>query len=371
MFQITDIKHDGVKYRFRFKCPVTGKSHARRGLDETALEKTRAALLADMMSGKYQARINAELEKEIRLATSLGTVLRDYVKEREADCARGDIQQSHLDQICGQLRRLRPLHEVDVADLTDNHFQDIIDALEGKCGPATPRTRQAYAVEFKRLQKWLRRKGHTKTEFGPLKTGQIRKKVLWVPEPEEVQRVIEAAQGQWRTMISLMATTGLRSGEVRALRWDAVDQKRRRITVQEAVKAKASGRPLEVGKPKRDASVRTIQISDALLKQLQELPKKSSLVFSRDDGDLISKEYFRHQMRKAIRASGVEWRGTPAHSFRHFACSLFMQEFSNPKKVQQLMGHASITVTMDIYTHLFKEDEDARDGNRIAGRLGL
>ena len=35
------------------------------------------------------------------------------------------------------------------------------------------------------------------------------------------------------------------------------------------------------------------------------------------------------------------------------------------------MGHASITVTMDIYTHLFKEDEDARDGNRIAGRLGL
>ena len=371
MFQITDIKHDGVKYRFRFKCPVTGKSHARRGLDETALEKTRAALLADMMSGKYQARINAELEKEIRLATSLGTVLRDYVKEREADCTRGDIQQSHLDQICVQLRRLRPLHEVDVADLTENHFQDIIDALEGKCGPARPETRQRYAVEFKRLQKWLRRKGHTQTEFGPLKTGQRRKKVLWVPEPKEVQRVIEAAQGQWRTMIALMATTGLRSGEVRALRWDAVDQKRRQITVQEAVKKATPGRREKVGNPKRDASVRTIQISDALLEQLKQLPERGGLVFSRESGALISADYFRRQMLKAIRASGVEWRGTPAHSFRHFACSLFMQEFSNPKKVQQLMGHASITVTMDIYTHLFKEDEDARDGNRIAGRLGL
>ena len=371
MFQITSIKHDGQKYRFRFKCPITGKSHARRSSDESALEKTRAALIADMQSGAYQNYVKAELERDSRLATSLGTVLRDYVKEREADCTRGDIQQSHLDQICVQLRHLRPLHEVDVADLTDNHFQDIIDALKGRSGPATPRTRQAYAVEFKRLQKWLRRKGHTQTEFGPLKTGQRRKKVLWVPEPEEVQRVIQAAQGQWRTMIALMATTGLRAGEVRALRWDAVDQKRRRITVQEAVKKSARGRREEVGEPKRDASVRTIQISDALLKQMKQLPKRNGLVFSRESGDLISADYFTDQMQKAVKASGVDWRGTPAHSFRHFACSLFMQEFSNPKKVQQLMGHASITVTMDIYTHLFKEDEDARDGNRIAGRLGL
>ena len=73
-----------------------------------------------MQSGAYQNHVNAELERETRLATSLGTVLRDYVREREADCTRGDIQQSHLDQICVQLRRLRPLHEVDVADLTDN-----------------------------------------------------------------------------------------------------------------------------------------------------------------------------------------------------------------------------------------------------------
>ena len=35
------------------------------------------------------------------------------------------------------------------------------------------------------------------------------------------------------------------------------------------------------------------------------------------------------------------------------------------------MGHSSITVTMDIYPHLFKEDEDARDGTCIAGRLGI
>ena len=57
MLQITDIKYRGVKYRFRFKCPVTGKSHARRISDENALEKTRVALMADMKFGEYRARV--------------------------------------------------------------------------------------------------------------------------------------------------------------------------------------------------------------------------------------------------------------------------------------------------------------------------
>ena len=91
------------------------------------------------------------------------------------------------------------------------------------------------------------------------------------------------------------------------------------------LKNSARGRREEVGKPKRDASARTIQISDALLEQLKQLPKRGGLVFSRESGDVISADYFTDQMQKAVKASGVEWRGTPAHGFRHFACSLFMQ----------------------------------------------
>ena len=90
-----------------------------------------------------------------------------------------------------------------------------------------------------------------------------------MPEPQEVQQVIQAAQGQWRTMIALMATIGFRACEVRALRWNAIDKKRRRLTMQEAVKKLPRGRREEVGEPKRDGSVRTVQISGALLKQMK------------------------------------------------------------------------------------------------------
>ena len=117
------------------------------------------------------------------------------------------------------------------------------------------------------------------------------------------------------------------------MRWNAVDQKCRRVTVQEAVKKSARGRREEVGESKLDTSVRTLKISDALLKQLQQLPKRGGLVFSRENGDLISADHFTDQMQKAVKASGVERRGTPARSFRHFTCSLFMQESSNLKKV--------------------------------------
>lgn len=115
--------------------------------------------------------------------------------------------------------------------------------------------------------------------------------------------------------------------------WEAVDQKRWRITAQAAVKKQASRRPAKVSEPKCDASVRTIQISDAFAEQLKLLPKRGGLIFSCESGDLISADYFMRQMHKAVKASSMEWRGRPAHTFRHFACSLFVQEFSNLIKV--------------------------------------
>ena len=139
MFRVSDVKKDGAGYRFRFRFPVTNKTHNRCAMAFETLNETRKPPLAEMMSGEYQARVRAQVEKEVSLATSLGTVLRDYVKEREADCARGDIQQSHLGHIFTMVRRSWPLHEVDVANLTDNHFQDVIDGLKVRRGLATPR----------------------------------------------------------------------------------------------------------------------------------------------------------------------------------------------------------------------------------------
>jgi integrase len=46
------------------------------------------------------------------------------------------------------------------------------------------------------------------------------------------------------------------------------------------------------------------------------------------------------------------------HALRHSAASLFIEQVWNPKKIQTLMGHASITMTMDVYGHLFEIAKD-------------
>ena len=375
MAKIGDIKSVGNGFRFRFTCPITGKIQSRKNQNQAELEKIKARLISDIDTGFYQQKVREAQAAKGKEKTTFITAVRAYEKERERDFARGDIQRSTLDTYLTQLRRLKPLYDLDCADLTTHHFQEIIDELPGKSAdsPATQRTRKAHAIEYKRLQVWLVRHGYTATKFDPLKTGQKRKKVMWVPQPGEVQKVIEAAQGKWRAMIALMATTGLRQGEVRALAWDAVDFDRQRIFVKQAVKKAGKGGAggVQIDLPKRDASVRTLSVSEGVLNLLKAMPNNGDLIFGEADGTPVDPNKIRFEVTKAIKRSGVEWRGSSSHTFRHFACSLFMQEFSNPKKVQQLMGHASITVTMDIYTHLFKEDEDARDGNRIAGRLGL
>lgn len=45
------------------------------------------------------------------------------------------------------------------------------------------------------------------------------------------------------------------------------------------------------------------------------------------------------------------------HALRHAAASLFIEQGWNPKKIQTLLGHASITMTMDVYGHLFENAE--------------
>jgi len=59
-----------------------------------------------------------------------------------------------------------------------------------------------------------------------------------------------------------------------------------------------------------------------------------------------------------LKACELEDVGYTFHALRHTAASLFIEQGWSPKKVQTVMGHSSITVTYDIYGHLFPSHED-------------
>ena len=81
-------------------------------------------------------------------------------------------------------------------------------------------------------------------------------------------------------------------------------------------------------------------------------------VFSAPGGGVMRNSNFRHRvLTPAARAAGLE--GLSAHDLRHTAASLAIAAGANVKVVQQMLGHASAAMTLDVYAGLFGDDLDA------------
>lgn len=198
---------------------------------------------------------------------------------------------------------------------------------------------------------------------------------------EEVQRFLASVSdndSRLLPMWHLFLSTGLRKGELLGLRWEDVDLESRTLTVRQAlvsVKGKAV-----IGPPKTQRSRRTIplmlQAGDALLyrRHQQEREREaagtawqdSGLVFTTPLGGLIHPQNLRRAIESAVKKAGVR-RLTP-HGFRHTFASVALASGIHPKIVQEMLGHASSELTMDVYSHTtssLKEDAIAKIGEAM------
>lgn len=152
------------------------------------------------------------------------------------------------------------------------------------------------------------------------------------------------------TMVSLIAATGLRIGELLALRWSAVDLETGALMVRESV---YEGR---FQPPKTQKAVRTIPLGPhavaALLEHQARVSRKApgDLVFGNRQGDALREsKLLTRVLQPAAKAAGlgtVTW-----HQFRHIHSSL-LNDLKVPVKIaQEQLGHGSIATTLGIYTH--------------------
>ncbi|EYF06041.1 tyrosine-type recombinase/integrase [Chondromyces apiculatus] len=190
-------------------------------------------------------------------------------------------------------------------------------------------------------------------------------RLLNAPEPEfdfltfdEAERLVQGAEPEWRPMVLLALRSGLRQGELLALRWDDIDLESGLLKVR-----RAAARGI-VGTPKNHKS-REIPLSDEALATLRDLPSRAhrELVFPADSGRLLTRNECKHPLRRAcLRA---ELRRIGWHVLRHtFASHLVMRGVAL-KAVQELLGHATIEMTMR-YAHL--SPDIRRDAVRLLDR---
>ena len=191
--------------------------------------------------------------------------------------------------------------------------------------------------------------------------------------PSDVSKHVSLAEREndtSRLLVLFLAYTGVRWGEMAALRVSRLDLVKRRALIAESV-TPVQGLGLVWGTPKSHQR-RSVPIPRFLADELASLIEGRSptdLVFpSVRSGEPIRVTAFKRTFRRAAEHIGVP--GLHPHDLRHTAASLSIAAGADVKVVQQMLGHASATMTLDLYGHLFDDrlDEvaDALDAARAA-----
>lgn len=172
-----------------------------------------------------------------------------------------------------------------------------------------------------------------------------------------------------KAMIILDLYTGLRLGELLGLREVDVDLKRREVKVRGSIRRTKEG--LVYQKPKTKSSIRTVPIPSSIIPILKDymilvneqrikgsiIYNDCGLFFKTDIGNMLDPRNVRRAYQRLLsRADIVERK---FHALRHTYATRLMELGENPKVVQKLLGHANITITLNIYSHVTEEKKES------------
>jgi integrase len=189
---------------------------------------------------------------------------------------------------------------------------------------------------------------------GPLRAG------IDFPTMAELNALIEKSEGRWRPFIVTAIFTGMRLSELRGLIWANVDLDAGIIHVRQRANQWS-----KMGQPKSKAGKRDIPLAPIVVNALKQWRSKCphselGLVFPSLRGNIIQMSNVHLAWSRLQAQCGLTQRYR-FHMLRHAAASLFIKYLGwSPKRLQAVMGHASVTMTFDRYGHLFEDIESDR-----------
>jgi integrase len=221
-----------------------------------------------------------------------------------------------------------------------------------------------------------------------VRLGLVSRNVVSSVEPPRAQRY-EASTLDWPgvhrflsrapdlmylTLFLLAVHTGLRRSELVGLQWPDANLDSGALSVRRALVKLSSGDP-DVTSPKSDRS-RVVNLTDESVAALREYreswPGRSDFIFCRPDGRLVDPDLVTKVFRRTADRAGFP--RLRFHDLRHTHATLMLSESVHPKVVHERLGHSSINVTLDLYSHVMptvQQDAVRRFGEASRTSLSL
>jgi integrase len=289
----------------------------------------------------------------------------EYLERWLADSVKGSVKPSTYESYKWLVRRhiIPTLGRVKLASLNAAHLQGFYSSkLEQGLSPRS--VQYMHAVMRRALKQALRWGLVPRNVSEAVDPPRPHKKEIRPLSRDEARRLLEAARGDRLEALYVLAVhCGLRQGELLGLRWEDVDLDAATLRVRRSLNTAREGprfippktargrRTVKLNRPAVEAlrrhHHRQFEESTVLADQWQDY----GLVFATTAGTPISSRNLTGRSFKPL----LKQAGLPDirfHDLRHTCATLLLGSGVHPKLVQELMGHATIAITMDTYSHV-------------------
>jgi integrase len=289
----------------------------------------------------------------------------EYFEKWLKGSVRGSVRQSTYDRYESAIRlHIKPaLGRLKLKKLTPAHVQGFYqNRLDAGLAPAS--VNKLHVIPHKALSQAAR------WDMVPRNVAELVKAPRPAPEEmktlsaEEARRFLEAAHSdKLEAMYVLAVTTGMRQGELLALKWQDADLENATISVRRTLTR--NGGRLLLGETKTKNSRRTIHLTEAAVRVLREhlarqlaqierlgdLYYDNGLIFASEVGTPINPSNLRRRSFASL-LKRAELPPIRFHDLRHTCATLLLGRNVHPKYVQELLAHANIAITLDTYSHV-------------------
>ena len=264
---------------------------------------------------------------------------------------------------------------ISLTELKPSHLQHLYsDKLSngrsnGKGGLSNRTVQIIHITLHKALQNAVKTGLLVRNVAGAVDTPRIQHREMHVMSETDLHIFLEYAKDTpYYTLFYTSLFTGMRRAELLALRWSDIDLELCHLSVTRSMQYIRGATPenrISFREPKTAKSRRLIALSPSTVITLREHKTKQAelrqslgypllsdndLVFSHHDGSPLLPNSVTHAWIKLVRRCGL--KGIRFHDARHTHASLMLKHGIHPKIVQERLGHASIQITLDTYSHV-------------------